>query len=133
MSNYLKIAVFILLFSATELSAQTWKGKWITTATAKDSANEWLAFNKQTEVKKLPSKAIIKIAVDGKYWLWINDSLVVFEGGLKRGPNPTDTYYDEIDVAPYLKKGNNTFYFQLWYFGKDGFSHKNSGKAYEPS
>jgi alpha-L-rhamnosidase len=33
--------------------------------------------------------------------------MVVFEGGLKRGSNPKDTYYDEVDLTPYLKKGDN--------------------------
>jgi alpha-L-rhamnosidase len=28
--------------------------------------------------------------------------MAVFEGGLKRGPNRTDTYYDEIDLRPFL-------------------------------
>jgi hypothetical protein len=28
--------------------------------------------------------AMTKIAVDSKYWLWVNGQLVVREGGLKR-------------------------------------------------
>lgn len=47
-----------------------------------------------------PASAIAQIAADSKYWLWINGKLAVFEGGLKRGPNRTDTYYDEIDLKP---------------------------------
>jgi hypothetical protein len=67
--------------------------------------------------------------VDSKYWLWINGQLVVFEGGLKRGPTPNDTYYDKIDLSRYLIKGQNCIAVLLWYFGKDGFSHKSSGQA----
>ena len=44
--------------------------------------------------------------------------MVVFEGGLKRGPNPEDTYCDEVDLAPYLKKGKNQVAVLVWYFGK---------------
>ena len=51
------------------------------------------------------------------------------EGGLKRGPNPNDTYYDMVDLAPYLRKGKNEVKFLLWYFGKSGFSHKSSGQS----
>jgi hypothetical protein len=59
----------------------------------------------------------------------VNGTLVVFEGGLKRGPNRTDTYYDEIDLAPYLTSGSNTVALLVWYFGKQGFSHNSSGKG----
>ena len=94
-----------------------------------DIPNQWIAFRKDVVVEKLPSKAVAKIAADSKYWLWINGELAVFEGGLKRGPNPRDTYFDEVDLAPFLKKGENKIALLLWYFGKDGFSHKSSGRA----
>ena len=61
--------------------------------------------------------------------MWINGTLAVFEGQLKRGPNPKDTYYDEVDISPYLKTGVNDISLLVWYFGKEGFSHKSSGKA----
>jgi hypothetical protein len=70
-----------------------------------------------------------EIAVDSKYWMWINGKLVVFEGGLKRGPDPKGTYSDLLDLAPYLKKGDNNIRILLWHFGKDGFSHNDSNKA----
>lgn len=105
------------------------KAKWITNMRSQSATNTWLAFRKVIEVDKVPEKAITQIAVDSKYWLWINGRQVVFEGGLKRGPNPSDTYYDELDIAPYLRKGKNTIAVQVWYFGKHGFSHHSSGKA----
>ena len=76
-----------------------------------------------------PRRAVARIAVDSKYWLWINGELVVFEGQLKRGPNPNDTYYDRVDLTGHLQKGENTVAILVWYYGKDGFSHKSSGKA----
>ena len=60
----------------------------------------------------------LNIAVDSKYWLWVNDSLVVFEGGLKRGPNSQDTYYDCIDISDFLRKGLNAISIQVWFWGK---------------
>lgn len=53
----------------------------------------------------------------------------MFEGGLKRGPNRTDTYYDVVDLAPWLRKGRNDVRLLLCYFGKAGFSHISSGQA----
>lgn len=106
------------------------KARWITSSEQKvDEANTWIAFRQDLNLKKVPVQAIARIAVDSKYWLWVNGELVVFEGGLKRGPNPRDTYFDEVNLASYLKKGSNQIAVLVWYFGKDGFSHKSSGKA----
>ena len=91
-------------------------------------SNLWTCWRKSFDLKKVPQKAPTRIAVDSKYWLWINGKIVVREGGVKRGPNPQDTYFDLIDLAPYLKIGRNQIALLSWYFGKDGFSHKNSGQ-----
>jgi len=90
------------------------------------NSNQWSCFRKVVALDKTPQNAIARIAVDSKYWLWINGEQVVFEGQLKRGPTPNDTYYDLVDLAPYLNKGDNTIALLVWYFGKDGFSHKSS-------
>lgn len=124
------ILVYLVVFSLSlNVSAETWKAKWIVVFDNQNITNSWHAFRRQVELESLPKQAIAKIAVDSKYWLWINGELVVFEGGLKRGPNPTDTYYDEVDIAPWLTGGTNTIAVLMWYFGKDGFSHISSGKA----
>jgi alpha-L-rhamnosidase len=96
----------------------------------KDTLNQWVVFRKTFELPATSiTRAVTAIAADTKYWLYLNGNLVVFEGGLKRGPNPHDTYYDELDLAPYLKPGKNTLAVLVWHFGKEGFSHKNSGRG----
>ena len=97
--------------------------------TLTDSPNQWIAFRKDFTLKNVPKSVPAKIAVDSKYWLWINGELAVFEGQLKRGPKRGESYFDEVDLAPYLKKGENKLALLLWYFGKDGFSHSSSGQA----
>ncbi len=126
-----KIFVFglLLIFSWCHLKAEEDKAQWITAAECQNSTNLWLCFRHNFSIAELPSVANTRIAVDSKYWLWINGELVVFEGGVKRGPNPTDTYYDEIDLAPFLKRGQNSVAVLVWHFGKEGFSHNPSGKA----
>lgn len=104
--------------------------KWISTKSPdRDKTNTWIAFRKDFIIDEVPAKAITHIAVDSKYWLWVNGELVVFEGGLKRGPNPNDTYYDELDLSPFLIEGDNKIAVLVWFFGKDGFSHINSGRS----
>ena len=105
-----------------------WKAKWIVAEHAQNIKNSWIIASRTVNIDTF-NKASIYISVDSKYWLWINKELVVFEGGLKRGPAPADTYYDEIKVDQYLRKGKNTITVLYWYFGKSGFSHISSGKA----
>lgn len=123
------IALLLVIMAAGSSDAQSWQGKWISTMENQSTTNTWMAYRKRIHAVNVPATAIARIAVDSKYWLWINGRQVIFEGGLKRGPNPADTYYDTLNIAPYLQKGENVIAVLLWYFGKDGFSHKSSGRA----
>jgi alpha-L-rhamnosidase len=123
---------FLIFIKAQPSFAQdkSMVGYWISTPLKEaNKANCWIAFRRDLTLKEKPEQALTTIAADTKYWLWINGKLVIFEGGLKRGPNPKDTYADKINLAPYLKKGKNKIAILLWYFGKNGFSHVGSGVA----
>lgn len=91
--------------------------------------NTWISFVKDFEFVNSPKRIVARIAVDSKYWLYINGELVVFEGGLKRGPSPNSTYYDEIELTNFFRAGVNRIGVLVWYFGKNGFSHKSSGQG----
>ena len=106
-----------------------WKAHWINTERCQSQTNTWLAYRKTVNIENVPQQLVARIAADSKYWLWINGKLVVFEGGLKRGPSPYDTYYDMVEIAPYLTAGENTIAVLVWHFGKSGFNHVNSGLA----
>ena len=125
-----QILIIISLLSISLFSVATnWKAEWIRAFEQQNSTNTWTAYHKSFQVAELPNVAMAKIACDSKYWMWINGELVVFEGQLKRGPSPKDTYYDEVNITPFLKQGDNTLAILVWFFGKDGFSHNNSGKS----
>ena len=96
--------------------------------TRQPGQQQWPCFRTEIVLEKAPTSAIARIAADSKYWLWINGELAVFEGQLKRGPTPSDTYFDHVDLTKFLRKGKNTIAILLWYFGKEGFSHKSSGQ-----
>ena len=127
--SLLVTALVLLLAWLANAQNTTWRAQWITAAACKNNANTWVAYHKEIVIEKVPAHAVAKIAADSKYWLWVNGKQVVFEGGLKRGPNSSDSYYDQVDLTPYLKTGRNMLALLVWYFGKDGFSHKSSGKA----
>jgi alpha-L-rhamnosidase len=126
--------IFILLTivnktSLAQVNIKTdWVGSWIGLP-QQNVKNSFTQFRKNVFINELPNAATLSIAVDSKYWLWINETLVVFEGQLKRGPTPNDTYYDEVDIKSFLKQGNNTIAILVWYWGKDGFCHKSSGSS----
>lgn len=101
----------------------------IITYPAEVTPGSWLCFRKDISVGKDASHNLLKIAADSKYWLWINGELIVREGNLKRGPNPKDTYCDILRDVKGLVSGRNTIALLVWYFGKDGFSHRNSPTA----
>jgi alpha-L-rhamnosidase len=113
--------------------ASSWSAKWIgampAAAAPAKPHNLWSGYRKEFSLSGKPNSAVARIAVDSKYWLWVNGVPVVREGGLKRGPTPKDTFFDEIELAPHLRKGTNAVAILVWYFGKEGFSHKSSGHS----
>lgn len=93
-------------------------------------ADTWADFRKTINIQHVPQQLPTKIAVDTKYWLYINGNCVVREGGLKRGPTRNDTWYDTIDIAKYLHSGKNTIAILAHYYGKKASSsYQCSGKA----
>ena len=135
MKKYLLTVLFFVFCSLIAFGAEeqekkdNWKSKWISFEQSQSKPNTWMIFRKDVSLADIPESVIARIAADSKYWLWINDRLVVFEGGLKRGPARNATYYDEVEIAPYLTKGENTIAILVWHFGINGFSHINSGSA----
>lgn len=121
--------LLFLLLTATA-SAQTTEASWIAPPdTDISNPNSWYCFRKTWNIEKIPVTALVKIATDTKYWLWINGKLIVYEGQLKRGPDPRNTYYDELEIAPHLNKGKNCIAVLTWFWGGKGFSHNNSGRS----
>ena len=106
-------------------------------------SNTWMSFRKTISVDEVPAIAEANIAVDSKFWLWINGEMVLFEGGLSRGPSqagdwdrkkkitPTNSWYDTVNIQPYLKKGENTIAILVWYWGRETHkgTHIDSGKG----
>ena len=123
------LSIFILIFICiSQIHAIDFKGtKWISIDETSFNPNQWICFRKNFDLKEKETSAQFYIAVDSKYWLWVNGEMVVFEGGLKRGPNPEDTYYDKVEIAPYLRKGKNTIAILMWYWAKTDFVIKIAG------
>ena len=97
-----------------------WNGaQWIWADNAAEN-NTWAEFKKTFTLDTVPENATVKIACDNKYWLWVNGMSVTVEGGLNRGPNEYDTYYDVLDLSAYLTQGENMLEILCWYWGNTG-------------
>ena len=107
-----------------------WQAKWIWDTQNPDKENVWMCFNKKVVLDEAPEELTAHISADSKYWLYINGACVVFEGSVKRGPDENSGYYDSIDIAPYLKTGENSICALVWYWDDDtSYSYNGSGQG----
>ena len=118
----------LLVFTLLQLATHSFASSWIW-SDEDGPSDSWMCFRTTVAVDAVPEKVAARIAADSTYWLWINGRPVVTAGGLKRGPTPNDTYCDEVDLAPYLKRGKNCVAALVWFWGADGSSHMSSGKG----
>ncbi|GAL70881.1 hypothetical protein [Jejuia pallidilutea] len=75
-------------------------------------SNTWMSFRKTITIDEVPETVEANITVDSKFWLWINGEMVLFEGGLSRGPSqagewnrkenitPSNSWYDTVNIQP---------------------------------
>ncbi len=107
-----------------------WNAKWIWDKENLTEKNVWMCFNKNVSLYKVPEKLIANISADSKYWLYINGETVVFEGNVKRGPDKNSGYYDSIDIAPFLKEGENSICALVWFWDNEtSYSYCSSGQG----
>ncbi len=107
-----------------------WKAKWIWDEDNISEKNVWMCLRKSIVLNNVPEELTAYISADSKYWLYINGKNVVFEGSVKRGPDENSGYYDSIDIAPYLKEGENHICVLAWYWdNKTSYSYCSSGQG----
>ena len=63
-------------------------------------SNTWMSFRKNITLSEVPNAVEANISVDSKFWLWINDEMVLFEGGLSRGPSQAGQWDRENKTTP---------------------------------
>ena len=130
-TNDYKIPGSIPAYSVISAEEKTdWKADWIWGTENAQEKNAWMCFSKKVVLEKETGELIAHISADSKYWLYINGETVVFEGSVKRGPDKNSGYYDSVDIAPYLKKGENSICALVWYWDNEtSYSYKSSGQG----
>jgi len=105
-----------------------WQAKWIWDTENLKEKNVWMCFGKKVSIGSLPEELMASISADSKYWLYVNGENVVFEGSVKRGEK--GGYYDSVDIAPYLKVGENYVCALVWFWGSEkNYSYNSSGQG----
>ncbi len=130
-TNDYKIPDSIPEYSVISTEEKTdWKAGWIWDKENPTQKNVWMCFNKKVSLERKPEELIADISADSKYWLYINGETVVFEGSVKRGPDKNSGYYDSIDIAPYLKEGENSICALVWFWDNEtSYSYCSSGQG----
>ncbi len=126
-----KLLLFLLLVGPLayaqnlkpELWRKPWKASWITYS---ENANSIYSlqglkdygvfkFQKTVNLAEKPAKCLIHVSGDNRYKLYVNGTWV------SAGPARGDLYFwnfETLDIAPYLKAGENTLEALVWNEGK---------------
>ncbi len=104
------------------------KAKWIW-CDREGRCDDWVLFRAEAELEQVPERALLQVAAETKYFLYINGELAVFEGSLFRESTPGNGYFDEVDVTRFLKPGKNLFAFAVWHFGNGGRNNVRVGQG----
>ncbi len=130
-TNDYKIPDTIPEYKAISAKAKTdWSASWIWDKENIDENNVWMCFSKKVQLDSVPETLNADISADSKYWLYVNGENVVFEGSVKRGPDKNSGYYDSIDIAPYLREGENCICALVWYWDDEtSYSYSGSGQG----
>ncbi len=70
---------------------------------------------------QLPVKAILRIAADSDYTVYIHGNLVAFG---QYANCPTHRFYDEVDILPFLQVGENPLSALCWYYGVNSSTYR---------
>lgn len=104
--------------SADKLPQKNWNAYWLTNPDISGNEYAIACFRKEMELPGKPDRFWIAISGDNKYTLYVNETKVSF------GPQLSDILhwrYDTINIAPYLRAGNNTIAVEIINFGPDRF------------
>ena len=98
-----------------ERHGKQWRAKWSDDGGSDPHAYKVLQFRRTFELREAPNSFKVNVSADNRYILFVNGRRVF------RGPARGDLkhwYFDEIDIAPHLKKGRNSIAALVWNGGE---------------
>jgi alpha-L-rhamnosidase len=100
---------------APHILTSPWSSFWINLPDENDEEFGVFHFRKTIHLSQRPESFVVHVSADNRYKLFVNDSLVSL------GPAASDLYhwnFETIDLAPFLKQGENILAAVVWNFGK---------------
>ncbi len=116
-----KLIPFLMIFLSLHVSAQfgapdpNWDASWIYVADAGENDPGLYLFRKQFSMDVVPETFEVRVSADNRYKLFVNEQLVSL------GPVIGDIKhwnYATVDLAPYLKAGENLLAAMVWNEGE---------------
>lgn len=98
------------------LLKQSWPASWVTCPDVPRRDYGVYHFRKTFSLAEQPSKFIVHVSADNRYRLFVNGVAVC--SGPARG-DLYNWYFETVDIAKYLQKGNNTVAALVWNMGVD--------------
>ncbi|MDM8006842.1 MAG: family 78 glycoside hydrolase catalytic domain [Phycisphaerae bacterium] len=105
---------------------EEWKGLWIwgSAGLAHEHRNEYVYLRKTFRLTAPPAAAPVRVSADNRYVLYVNARFVC------RGParcEPRFQSYDEVDLAPWLRRGKNVIAALAHHYGESTFQSLERG------
>ena len=98
-----------------DLLNQAWPAQWITCPGISQRSYGIYHFRKKIQLNSKPNRFIIHLTADNRYRFFVNGKAVCF------GPAQGDLYnwyFETIDIAPFLKEGENSLAALVWNMGE---------------
>ncbi len=92
-----------------------WNAKWIGPAAHPSEDLGVFVFRRTFSMDALPNEFWVRVSADNRYKLYVNGQMVAF--GPQRGDDK-HWFYETLDLAPYLKAGENEVWALVWNFGR---------------
>ena len=112
--NQLSAQIVSQVFPATHLLHTKWNAKWIIGSESSTYDYGVCHFRKIVKLQNVPNSFIINVSGDQRYEFFVNGQRIL------RGPATGDLlhwYYETIDIAPFLKSGENLLSATVWHYG----------------
>ncbi len=96
------------------LLKERWPARWITNPGQETTDFTVLHFRKEVSFTSVPDSLWIHVSADSRYRLYVNGQWV------SHGPAASDLrhwQFESLDIAPYLKAGNNVVSAEVWNSG----------------
>lgn len=115
---FTSLAIFSLCSLAQKISndilTKRWDAQWIRVPNASPHAYGVYHFRKTFSLNDKPGSFVIHVSADNRYKLYVNGEMVSL------GPARADLFhwnYETVDIAKYLRTGDNVIAAVVWNFG----------------